>query len=65
MNDKHLDKWEKALEEKSLKLKECQKERGFKSCLPCPRLNDCETRDEYVNAVYDSMNKGKGGGFEF
>jgi len=60
-----MDRYELALEEKTKKLKACQADKGYKSCLPCPRLNDCKIRDEYVNAVYESMNKGQGGGFEF
>jgi len=60
-----VDKWEIALEEKTAELKACQKERGLKSCLACEKLNDCLLRDSYVKAVYDSMNKGSSGGFEF
>jgi hypothetical protein len=59
------DKWDIALEEKTAALKTCQKERGLKSCLACEKINDCELRDAYVKAVYDSMSKGSGGGFEF
>jgi len=62
---KHLDKWEEALELELEKLKRCQSEQGYKSCLPCPKLNNCQLRGSYVNAVYESMNKGEGGGFEF
>lgn len=60
-----LNQWEIALEEQLKQLKECQERHKFKSCLPCPELNKCALRDEYVKAVYDSMSKGKGGGFEF
>lgn len=60
-----LDRWEIALEEKLQELKACQKQKGFKSCLGCSQINDCQLRDEYVKAVYDSMSKGAGGGFEF
>jgi len=28
-------------------------------------LNSCQLRDNYVKAVYESMSKGAGGGFEF
>jgi hypothetical protein len=59
------DAYERALEEKTRELKTCQEEHGYKSCLPCPQLNDCALRDAYVNTVYESMNKGSGGGFEF
>ena len=60
-----VDRFELALEEKTKELKVCQEKHTYKSCLPCPKLNDCPLRDTYVNAVYESMNKGAGGGFEF
>jgi hypothetical protein len=59
------DAYEITLEEKTRELKACQEEHQHKSCLPCPDLNNCTLRDAYVNAVYESMNKGSGGGFEF
>ena len=62
---KQPDQWEIALEEKTRELKACQQERGLKSCLGCEKINNCELRDAYVKAVYDSMSKGAGGGFEF
>ncbi len=63
--DRQTDRFERALEEKTAELKACQEKHGYRSCLPCPHLNDCVVRDAYVNAVYESMNKGSGGGFEF
>ena len=60
-----LDEWEIALRVKTEELKKCQDERGVTSCMQCEKLLDCELRDAYVKAVYDSMNKGTGGGFEF
>jgi len=60
-----MDAWEIVLEEKSRELKECQVSRDLKSCLGCRELNSCTLRDEYVKAVYESMSKGEGGGFEF
>ncbi len=59
------DKWELALEEKLIELKECQEKHGVKSCMKCEKIIGCEIRNMYVNAVYESMNKGTGGGFEF
>ncbi|WP_292654878.1 hypothetical protein [Nitratifractor sp.] len=59
------DKWEEALAQKLETLKACQQEKGLKSCLNCEAIVQCEIRTEYVNAVYESMNKGTGGGFEF
>ena len=65
MSQETLDKYEKELEEKTKKLKSCQEQKGLKSCLKCELVIGCQTRNEYVNAVYLSMNKGQGGGFEF
>ena len=62
---KELDKYELALIEKTKILKDCQKDKNVNSCLKCEEIIGCKIRNEYVNAVYESMNKGKGGGFEF
>lgn len=62
---KVLDRYEQALEKEIEILKMCQKERGLKSCMPCDKIIGCEIRKTYVQAVYTSMNKGEGGGFEF
>ena len=59
------DRWEEALVQKLEELKACQKEKGLESCLKCEAILGCEVRTRYVNAVYESMNKGTGGGFEF
>jgi len=59
------NKWEIVLEEKTIELKSCQEQKGLKSCLGCEKIDHCELRDSYVKAVYESMNKGAGGGFEF
>ncbi len=53
------------LQEKLKILQECQKEHKLKSCYSCDKIIGCKTRKEYIVAVYQSMNKGKGGGFEF
>ncbi len=63
--EKTLDKFEQELIEKTKKLKECQASKGVTSCLKCELVIGCEIRNEYVDAVYLSMNKGQGGGFEF
>ncbi len=60
-----LDEWEIALRVKTEELKKCQQEKNVTSCTQCEKLLLCELRDAYVKAVYDSMNKGTGGGFEF
>ena len=64
-NELSLDEWELALKEKKIELEACQLKEQVKSCLECPKLLNCETRDAYVHAVYNSMNKGTSGGFEF
>ncbi len=65
MSDQVLDEWQIALKQKKAELEACQSEHQVKSCMGCEKLLDCEVRDTYVQAVYDSMSKGSGGGFEF
>ncbi len=65
MTEQTLDEWQILLTQKKTELENCQVNHQVKSCLPCEKLLDCETRDLYIKAVYDSMSKGKGGGFEF
>ncbi len=65
LQNRTKNKWELNLEEKTIELKSCQKQNRVKSCLECLKLLDCKIRDSYVRAVYSSMNKGAGGGFEF
>jgi len=60
-----LDEWELALKAEKKKLEACQQEQQVNSCLSCSKLHDCLIRDAYVHAVYNSMSKGAGGGFEF
>jgi hypothetical protein len=59
------DKWDLALDKEIEKLKQCQKEKGYSSCSSCHVILECELRKGYILAVYESMNKGSGGGFEF
>ncbi|MBT8344569.1 MAG: hypothetical protein KJO45_07620 [Sulfurovum sp.] len=65
MSDQVLDEWQIALKQKKSDLEACQKEHQVKSCIGCEKLLECEVRDAYIKAVYDSMSKGAGGGFEF
>jgi len=65
MSELVLDEWKIALTHKKEELEVCQKEHAVVSCMKCEKLLDCEIRDAYIKAVYDSMSKGKGGGFEF
>jgi len=65
MSEQVLDEWQIILRQKKAELEACQKEQHVKSCMQCDKLLDCVIRDSYIKAVYDSMSKGKGGGFEF
>lgn len=59
------DKFEQYLDEMIKKLQLCQKEKNVTSCSKCQYFLDCQLRNEYVDAVYNSMSKGETGGFEF
>jgi predicted nucleic acid-binding Zn ribbon protein len=63
--EKTQDRWEQAREEAKQRLLACQREQGVDSCMKCEKILGCEIRAEYVRKVYESMNKGEGGGFEF
>ena len=65
MEENTKDKWQQALDEPLNILRQCQVEKNVTSCMLCEKLLDCKTRDAYIKAVYESMNKGSGGGFEF
>ncbi|MEA2049883.1 MAG: hypothetical protein U9O56_04060 [Campylobacterota bacterium] len=65
MNHNSNDKWQVALDQQLKILKECQKSKHLKSCMQCNIVLNCDTRDKYIKSVYESMNKGTGGGFEF
>ena len=60
-----IDEWDIKLDEKIVELKTCQESNSLKSCTPCGQFFGCELRKRYVISVYESMNKGSGGGFEF
>ncbi len=60
-----LDEFELKLQEKLKELQKCQKKHEVKSCLKCEKVIGCQIRKDYVTAVYQSMNKGQSGGFEF
>lgn len=62
---KELDEWELKLEDMLLELKNCQESKTFKSCFDCIEFFECELRKKYIVSVYESMNKGSSGGFEF
>ncbi|TLP35827.1 hypothetical protein [Arcobacter arenosus] len=63
--ENHKDEWDVKLDVKLEELNQCQKSNNLSSCTPCNKFFECELRKKYVIAVYESMNKGSGGGFEF
>ncbi|HSR73901.1 MAG TPA: hypothetical protein VLL31_03585 [Sulfurovum sp.] len=65
MSEAVLDEWQIALQQKKVELQCCQEEKKVDSCMKCDVILECELRETYVKAVYESMNKGSGGGFEF
>lgn len=60
-----IDEWEIKLDNMLVELKNCQESNTLNSCTPCSQFFECELRKKYILAVYESMNKGSGGGFEF
>jgi hypothetical protein len=62
---KELDVFEQKRDAEREKVEKCQSDKGHNSCLVCPEVVGCEIRKRYVVAVYESMSKGAGGGFEF
>ncbi|MFA7084165.1 MAG: hypothetical protein WC141_06470 [Arcobacteraceae bacterium] len=64
-NEKALDEWEEKLEVQLQVLKQCQQDKNLIGCESCEVFFSCEVRKRYVVAVYESMNKGSSGGFEF
>ncbi len=65
MNNEPTDIYEQDLQAKKALLQECQRSRDLATCSDCEKMFDCDTRKTYVKAVYESMAKGQGGGFEF
>ncbi|EBF5702459.1 hypothetical protein FI433_04765 [Campylobacter coli] len=60
------DEFEQDLDKKKEILSSCQSSKGLKSCYNCDKIFNCSTRKDYVDAVYNSMSKGKTeGGFDF
>lgn len=59
-----LDKYELKLEEMLDEIKSCPN-RTRDSCTQCAMYLHCDLRRRYVSSVYNSMSKGKNGGFEF
>ena len=59
------DEFELELDRQREILQACQREKGLSSCFSCEVMFECKTRKNYVDAVYSSMSKGDGGGFDF
>lgn len=59
------DSYDEALHEKKALLQACQQEKNLFTCSDCEKMFECDIRKTYVKAVYESMAKGHGGGFEF
>ena len=62
---KEINLFKAKLQEQQELLQACQKKHKIKSCMLCKEVIGCATRKSYVNSVYQSMNKGQSGGFEF
>lgn len=65
MSSEVSDIYEQELQEKKALLQACQQSKNLVTCSDCEKIFECETRKIYVKAVYESMAKGQGGGFEF
>jgi hypothetical protein len=65
MPDTQKDDFERDLEVKKELLQACQNGKNVVTCSDCEKMFECDTRKSYVKAVYESMAKGHGGGFEF
>ena len=65
VKQREKDRFEIYLDEMIVKLQVCQKDKNHTSCSACALYLECDLRDEYVKAVYNSMSKGDTGGFEF
>ena len=59
------DEFELELDRQREILQACQRKKGLSSCFACEAMFECKTRKNYVDAVYISMSKGDGGGFDF
>ena len=65
IKEKVLDEWEIELKKQKKILEAHMKELGITSAMDCPDFPNCKVQEKYVEAVYNSMSKGAGGGFEF
>ncbi|TQR34717.1 hypothetical protein DMB92_01795 [Campylobacter sp. MIT 99-7217] len=60
------DQYEQEMDKQKEILMSCQSSKNLNSCYNCELIFECDTRKTYVDAVYNSMSKGKNeGGFDF
>jgi recombinational DNA repair protein RecR len=64
-NETENNSFKDKLQQKAKEVKECQQQKNIDDCLKCDQAIGCTLRNEYVVCVYESMNKGESGGFEF
>lgn len=65
MENKEKDEFDEKLEELKREVEACQESRNINSCFVCENLFTCTLRKAYLDAAYNSMSKGKSGGFDF
>ncbi len=65
MTEEENGKQKVRLAETKAKLEAHFKEKNITSVMQCPDFPNCPIQEEYVKAVYASMSKDGGGGFEF
>jgi len=64
IKEKVLDEWEIELKKQKKILETHMKKLGITSAMDCPDFPNCKVQEKF-EAVYNSMSKGAGGGFEF
>lgn len=64
-NTQNRDIYEEKLLQAMTILQQCQINKHLTSCMQCQEILSCPIRSSYVNSVYESMNKGNEGGFDF
>ena len=60
-----VDEFKQKLQVELKNLHNCQNDHKINSCMKCEQVIGCEIRKTYIKVVYESMNKGSSGGFEF
>ncbi|WP_324170508.1 hypothetical protein [Sulfurimonas sp.] len=64
-HNQEADKFELHLDEMIKEIQTCQEHKALKTCSFCEEYLPCKLRNDYIKSVYNSMSKGKTGGFEF